>query len=150
MFERVSFEESTRLEALAWRVRNELAAAGLPVVAPGMDPQLVGGAEVTFDDGADAGGGVWVEWKGSPRLWESTGRALRLQKLDDPVIGHCARVTAAMMRALDAVLTSAGFTVEDPKNEYRPFQLRVVARPGPFPPCTWESRGEDAPDRDPV
>jgi hypothetical protein len=38
MFERVGAEESAALTKLARRVRDELAAAGLPVVAPELDP----------------------------------------------------------------------------------------------------------------
>ncbi|MFI5766287.1 hypothetical protein ACIA8F_35805 [Streptomyces sp. NPDC051563] len=144
MFERLSVEETTRLELLAWRVRNELAAAGLPVVAPGMDPQLVGGAEVTIDRGADAAGGVYVGWSGSPRLRECTSRALRLRRPDDPALLHSARVADAMVRALRTVLSSAGLTVEDANDTYRPRQLRVVSRPDPGAPPVWELREEES------
>lgn len=79
MFEMVSADELARMEALARRVRNELAAAGLPVLAPGLHPVLAGGAEVMVDGGADPAGGVFAGWSASPRLQECTNRALRLR-----------------------------------------------------------------------
>ena len=83
MFERLGAEESTALQKLARRVRDELAAAGLPVVAPELDPVLAGGAEVDIDDGDDAAGGVFVGWQSSPRLRACTSRAFRLKQLDE-------------------------------------------------------------------
>ncbi|GAA4560135.1 hypothetical protein GCM10023193_19400 [Planotetraspora kaengkrachanensis] len=56
------------MEVLASAVRNELAAAGLPVLAPGLDSVLAAGAEVNIDDGADAAGGVFVGSQANPRL----------------------------------------------------------------------------------
>ena len=62
MFEKVSAEQLAGMETLARRVRSELAAAGLPVPAPGLSPVLAGGAEVEVDDGADTAGGVFGCW----------------------------------------------------------------------------------------
>ncbi|MFF5257096.1 hypothetical protein ACFY4K_34415 [Streptomyces leeuwenhoekii] len=129
MFERVSAEESATLESLAGKVRNELAAAGLPVLAPGLDPVLAGGAEVDIDHGADAAGGVFVAWQASPRLQACAHRAFALKQLDEPVLRHSSAIGAAMMQAMAAVLASAGFSVEDARDEYRPQQLRVLAGP---------------------
>lgn len=143
MFERVSTDELASMEALARRVRNELAAAGLPVLAPGLHPVLAGGAEVMVDGGADAGGGVFAGWSASPRLQECTSRALRLRLLDDPLLRHSSQVKAAMMQAMVTILTSAGFTVEDADDEYRTHQLRVVKGPAPGMPPTWSLRDDE-------
>jgi hypothetical protein len=133
MFERVSGDDLADMGALAQRVRNELAAAGLPVL-PGIDPVLAGGAVVEVDDGADIAGGVFAGWSASPRLRECTSRAFGVRLLDDPLLRHSSQVGAAMMQAMAAILTSAGFTVKDANDEYRPHQLRVVSGPVPGPP----------------
>ncbi|MFE6225326.1 hypothetical protein [Streptomyces sp. NPDC057854] len=142
MFERVSAEESERLEALASRVRNELAAAGLPVLTPGLDRVLASGAEVEVDEGADAAGGVYVGWVISPRLRECTNRAFRLRLLDDPLLRHSSEIAAAMMHAMAAILASAGFAVQDANDEYRPHQLRVTDGPARAVPM-WALRDEE-------
>ena len=142
MFDKVSADKLAGMEALARRVRNELAAAGLPVPASGLNPVLAAGAEVMVDDGADTAGGVFAGWSTSPRLHECTRRALRLRLLDDPLLRHSSQIAAAMMQAMAAILTSAGFTVEDANDEYRPYQLRVVNGPQAMPPM-WSLRDEE-------
>jgi hypothetical protein len=143
MFERVGAEESAALTKLARRVRDELAAAGLPVVAPELDPVLAGGAEVDIDDGDDAAGGVYVAWQASPRLRDCASRSFRLKQLDDPVLRHSTAVGAAMMQAMAAILTSAGFSVEDARDEYRPQQLRVLSGPPSGQPPVWSIRDDE-------
>ncbi|GAA2324992.1 hypothetical protein GCM10010246_02360 [Streptomyces cuspidosporus] len=142
MVERVSAEEAERQEALASRVRNELAAAGLPVLTPGLDGVLASGAEVEVDGGADAAGGVYVGWLISPRLRECTRRAFRLRLLDDPLLRHSSEIAAAMLRAMAAILTSAGFAAEDAHDEYRSHQLRVTDGPAQAVPM-WVLRDEE-------
>ena len=139
----MSADQLAAMEALARRVRSELAAAGLPVPAPGLSPVLAGGAEVMVDDGADMAGGVFVEWWASPRLQACTSRALRLWQLDDPLLRHSAGIKAAMMQAVAAILTSARFTVEDADDDYRPYQLRVVDGPAPDVPPIWALRDDE-------
>ena len=141
MFKRVSAEEAERQEALASRVRNELAAAGLPVLTPGLDRVLASGAEVEVDDGNDAAGGVYAGWLISPRLRECASRAFRFRLLDDPVLSHTSEIAAAMMQAMAAVLASAGFAVEDANDEYRSHQLRVTEGPAQAVPM-WTLRDE--------
>jgi hypothetical protein len=143
MFERMSGDELAGMEALALRVRNELAAAGLPVLAPGLYLVLAGGAEVEVDDGADRAGGVFAGWSASPRLRECASRALRLRLLDDPPLWYSSQIAAAMMQAMAAILTSAGFTVEDANDEYRPHRLRVVSGPTPGLPPMWSLRDDE-------
>ncbi|MEW1635272.1 hypothetical protein AB0469_14455 [Streptomyces sp. NPDC093801] len=143
MFERVGDEESAALQKLARRVRDELAAAGLPVVAPELAPVLAGGAEVDIDDGDDAAGGVFVGWQASPRLRACTSRAFRLKQLDEPVLRHSSAVRSAMMQAMVQVLASAGFSVEDARDEYRPQQLRVLAGPPSGQGPVWALRDDE-------
>ncbi|AZP15092.1 hypothetical protein EJC51_02465 [Streptomyces aquilus] len=143
MFERVGSEESAALEVLAYKVRNELAAAGLPVLAPGLDSVLAGGVEVDIDDGADAAGGVFVAWQASPRLRACARRAFALKQLDEPVLRHSSAIGAAMKQAMAAVLASAGFTVEDARDEYRPQQLRVLAGPPSRQQPLWSLRDDE-------
>ncbi|MBA4866667.1 hypothetical protein H1V43_36300 [Streptomyces sp. PSKA54] len=133
------------MERLASQVRNELAAAGLPVITHGLDPVLAGGAEVDIDDGADAAGGVFVGWLASPRVRASTSRAFRLRQLDDPLLRHSSAIAAAMMQAMAAILTSAGFTVEDANDEYRSHQLRVTNGPAPGNAPIWSLRDDEVP-----
>ncbi|MFB6977590.1 hypothetical protein [Streptomyces scopuliridis] len=143
MFERVGAEEAASLESLARKVRNELAAAGLPVLASGLNPVLAGGAEVDVDEGADAAGGVFVAWRASPRLRDCASRAFRLKQLDDPALWHSSAVGAAMMQAMAAILASAGFSVEDARDEYRPQQLRVLASPPSGQQPVWQRRDDE-------
>jgi hypothetical protein len=143
VFERVGTEQSAALEKLALRVRDELAAAGLSVVAPGLDPVLAGGAEVDIDDGDDAAGGVFVAWRASPRLRDCATRAFRLKQLDEPVLRHSSAVGAAMMQAMAQVLASAGFSVEDARDEYRPQQLRVLAGLASGQQPVWSIRDDE-------
>jgi hypothetical protein len=143
MFERVSADQLAGMEALARRVRDELAAAGLPVPAPGLSPVLAAGAEVIVDDGADTAGGVFVSWTASPRLQACTSRAFRHRHMDDPLLRHSGEIAAAMMQAMVAILTSAGFTVQDANDDYRPYQLQVAGGPAQGAPPIWSLRDEE-------
>jgi hypothetical protein len=86
---------------------------------------------------------VFVGWSASPRLRECTGRAFSLRQLDDPLLRHSSQIAAAMMQAMAAILTSAGFTVEDANYEYRSHQLRVVSGPAPGVPPMWSLREDE-------
>lgn len=90
---------------------------------------MASGAEVGVDGGNDAAGGVFVGWQASPRLNHCASLAFRLRQLDEPVPQHSSAIGAAMMEAMAAILASAGFRVEDARDEYRPQQLRVLAGP---------------------
>jgi hypothetical protein len=138
----MSLDELAGMEVLARRVRNELAAAGLPVI-PDVNPVLAGGAEVEVDRGRDMSGDVFVEWFASPRLRECTSRAFSLWQLDDPLLRHSSQIAAAMMQAMAAILTSAGFTIEDANYEYRSHQLRVLSGPCPRVRPMWSLRDDE-------
>jgi hypothetical protein len=96
------------MEALALRVRNELAAAGLPVLAPGVNRILVSGAEVEVDGGADAASGIFVGWSASPRLRECAVRAFRLRLLDDPLLRHSSQVGAQWCKPWGVMVKTVG------------------------------------------
>ncbi|MGW6706429.1 hypothetical protein ACWGDE_16250 [Streptomyces sp. NPDC054956] len=155
MFETVTTEELKAMETLARRVRNELAAAGLPVLAPDLDSSFSGGAEVDIDDGADSAGGVFVSWAAAPSLRASTSRTFRawqrsdpqLQQPDEPVLRrmrHSSEIDAAMMGAMAAILASAGYTTQDAQDSYRPHHLRVTAGPASGSTPLWAPHDEEA------
>ena len=143
MIAKASDEELAGREALAGQVRRELVAAGLPVVAEGLGSELASGAEVEVDPVDDAAGGVYIVWQESPRLRHCALRAFRLRQLDEPVLQHSYAIGAAMMEAIATILASAGFSVEDARNEYRPQQMRVLAAPPSGRQPTWQLRGDE-------
>ncbi|MFF9624926.1 hypothetical protein [Streptomyces griseosporeus] len=96
-----------------------------------------------IDDGDDAAGGVFVTWQAGPRLRACASRAFRLKQLDEPVLRHSSAVGAAMLQAMAQVLTSAGFRVEDARDEYRPQQLPVLAGPPSGQRPVWSLRDEE-------
>ncbi|MGO1055720.1 hypothetical protein [Crossiella sp. CA198] len=128
-FEKAEPEELGRREFLAVCVRDELAAAGLPVVPKTLASDLHPGAEVSVDPGQDSAGGVHVEWTASPRLSHVGRRAVTSGQMDHPVIGHSFRIGEAMAEAMTAVLRSAGYTVQPSRDEYRISGIQVTAGP---------------------
>lgn len=141
MLEKVGAEVLAERERIAARVRDELAAAGLPVMAPGLNRALSQGVEVNVDPFDDDAGGVSVSWSSSPRLENCVLHAARYTLLDDPVLAHQQVVLEAMLAAITAILTSAGFTVRDSRNDYAPFTVDVPAGPGGSP--SWALRAEE-------
>ncbi|WP_034086760.1 hypothetical protein [Streptacidiphilus albus] len=141
MLERVGAEVLAERERIATRVRDELVAAGLPVVAPGLNPVLSQGVEVSVDPFDSAAGGVSVGWRSSPRLQSCVLRAVKHHLLDDPALAHQQVVLEAMLAAIAAILGSAGFTVRDSLNDYAPFTLEVLTGPGGHP--SWGQREEE-------
>lgn len=141
MLEKAGAEVLAERERIAARVRDELVAAGLPVVASGLNPVLSQGVEVNVDPFDDDAGGVSVGWRSSPRLESCVLRAVKLSLLDDPAFEHQRVVLEAMLAAITAILVSAGFTVRDSLNDYAPFTLEVPAGPGGSP--SWGLREEE-------
>ncbi|MFE3905705.1 hypothetical protein ACFXPY_36895 [Streptomyces sp. NPDC059153] len=141
MLQKVGAEVLAERERIAARVRDELVAAGLPVVAPGLNRLLSQGVEVTVDPFDDDAGGVSVAWRSSPRLGSCVLRAVKLNLLDDPAFEHQRVVLEAMLAAITAILGSAGFTVRDSLNDYAPFTLEVLAGPSGSP--SWGLREEE-------
>ncbi|WP_418959588.1 hypothetical protein [Streptomyces tritici] len=120
-------------QALAAQVRNELAAAGLPLAVPHMtvDERFRSGADVVVEDEGDGVDRVFVAWRAHQSLVDASSGALLRGDLSDPAVLHHGLTGRAMRDAMAAILTSAGFVVEhaDDFNEYRPLELRVS--PGP-------------------
>ena len=141
MLEKAGAEVLAERERIAARVRDELVAAGLPVVAPGLDLVLSQGVEVTVDPFDDGHGGASVAWRSSPRLRSCVLRAVKLNLLDDPAFAHQRVVLEAMLPAITEILVSAGFTVRDSLNDYAPFTLEVLTGPGGSP--SWGLREEE-------
>jgi hypothetical protein len=48
-----------------------------------------------------------------------------------------------MMQAMTTILTSAGFTIQDAHDDYRPYELRVATGPSPDVPPIWSLRGDE-------
>ncbi|MFE9446187.1 hypothetical protein ACFYO2_46480 [Streptomyces sp. NPDC006602] len=142
MAERAHEDARAALERLARRVRNELTAAGLPVVAPDLAPELMVGAEVTVASEAD-NGAVFVSWNASPQLRRKALDALRHRHLNDPALQHQGTVLAAMARATIAILTAAGFTAQDAENDMSPFDVRILDGPGSNTEPAWAMRADD-------
>ncbi|MFH9352495.1 hypothetical protein [Kitasatospora sp. NPDC017646] len=136
---------NARFERLAQRVRDELAAAGLPVVAPGLDRGLAAGAEVRVSAwnqhfGEDPE--VVVSWHVSPRL---RGRAVADVQRDHgvtPAIRRSGEVQEAMAAAVIAILSLAGYTARDRGSEYSPFDVLVLAGPERGAAPVWSDRAE--------
>lgn len=116
---------------IAKAVREELAAAGLPLVPDdaGFDPSVAVGAHVyvdTLDD--ESGGGVFVEWKPHFVLRSAAMEALSEGREDDPSIRLAGTASSAMQDAMAEVLSMAGFTVTKDANDMAPFHLQVNDR----------------------
>ncbi|GIE90159.1 hypothetical protein [Actinoplanes regularis] len=122
-------EERRRLADAA---RDVLMAAGLPVWrldnggTESGDPVV--GAAINVDPFVE--GGVFIAWKASPTVVQDAIKALEANRLDDPAIELFGAITAAMIPAVAALLTTSGFTVgeTDPAG-FRPLQIRVIAGP---------------------
>lgn len=120
-------------------VREELVAAGLPVVQPEREDRSVGGASV-IDDSDNSG--VWVDWIVSGALSDASVRAMaagawqRDGSSMHPAIRHSGTVKFTMRDAMAAILTEAGFDVGLDADDLQPATLLVRSRrPGP----TWRS-----------
>ncbi|MGW2938447.1 hypothetical protein ACWDA7_43270 [Streptomyces sp. NPDC001156] len=142
MAERAHEDARTALERLARRVRNELTAAGLPVVVPDLAPELMVGAEVTLAM-VDGNGAVFVSWNTSPQLRRKALDALRHHRLDDPALHHQGAASAAMAAAMIAILTAAGFTARDAENDMSPFDVQVLDGPGSNTEPAWAVSADD-------
>ncbi|MFJ2590365.1 hypothetical protein [Streptomyces sp. NPDC087538] len=128
-------------ERLAERVRDELAAAGLPVVAPGLSLELSVGADVRVDMWNHRFHGeepeVIVSWRVSPQLRSNAMEDARQGRGMTPAIRQSGEVQIAMAAAVIAILSAAGFTARDHDNDMSPFGVQVLAGPGPGPRPGW-------------
>lgn len=136
VLEQVDVAELAERERVAARARMELAAAGLPVVAPGLDQIVSAGADVSVCEFNDCPG-VKVSWRCSPRLWLSAKRAISVDPPDMPVIRHRGSVNDAMALAARMILVSAGFGVSDWENDYAPSSVYLLSAPDAETPPVW-------------
>ena len=130
--EHADAETQARRVALADAVREDLAAAGLPVVpgGDGFDTDLSHGAKVYVDQFTDEdGGGVFVGWSSHYVVEAAAGEAVMLGAAeDDPAIMFSGKVAEAMQDAIAAILVAAGYSVETDVNDYAPYDLLVLGR----------------------
>ncbi|MFP8959933.1 hypothetical protein ACLIYP_05055 [Streptomyces nanhaiensis] len=132
-------------DVVAARVRDELAAAGLPL-APQfttVDERFRTGVCVVVEDEGDGVERVFVSWRTHHTLVGASSRALLRGDAAHPAVMHHGRVCRAVRDAMSEILSSAGFVVEhaDEYNEYRPLELRVSAGPEPYSPA-WGDAGD--------
>ncbi|MYR60988.1 hypothetical protein GTY54_33780 [Streptomyces sp. SID625] len=134
-------------ERLARWVRDELAAAGLPVVVNGLAPELAVGAEVRIDwlnrVCPDAEPEVVVTWRVGPQLRRNVMEDARARRGATAAIRQSGEVQAAMAGAVIAILSAAGFTARDHENDLSPFDVQVLAGPEPGRRTGWAFPEED-------
>jgi hypothetical protein len=134
-------------ERLARRVRDELAAAGLPVVANDLAPELAVGAEVQIDRlnrvFPDAEPEVVVTWRVGPQLRRNVMEDARQRGGVTGAIRQSGEVQAAMAGAVIAILSAAGFTAREHENDLSPFDVQVLAGPEPGRRPAWAFPGEE-------
>jgi hypothetical protein len=123
-----SDETMLAMRRLALDVHVELAIAGLPD-ANGLSPKISHGTRIELDILDDEDAGVAVTWSAHPALSGAAVQALRDQNLSSPTLPRSHAVSEAMLPAIAAILTTAGFTLVDPDNDVDPTSLRVVAAP---------------------
>jgi hypothetical protein len=121
-------------ESLAARVRDELAAAGLPVTAAGMSPHLrPPGAEVRIDKLAHCHAPVRIDWYTNHTLREAFRLMAMAEQVDTPLFAYYQVVVEAMLRTMMEILTAAGFTVRSSTNDFTPLTLEVLDGPSGTP-----------------
>ncbi|MFC0027950.1 hypothetical protein ACFFMM_00230 [Micromonospora chaiyaphumensis] len=139
MVELAGYTAMAQRESLAGRVRDELALAGLPIVAADMSPHLrQSGAEVRVDKLADCHAPVRVEWRTDRTLQEMFQRVAMAEQVDAPVFRHYQMVVETMLQTMTEILTAAGFTVRGSTNDFAPLTLEILD--GPRGASSWSSR----------
>ncbi|MEV7596995.1 hypothetical protein AB0O91_06350 [Kitasatospora sp. NPDC089797] len=135
MMGEASAEVVAERERLAERVRQELRAAGLPVVLPTEAPVVPAGALVSVDETTDEDfSEVAVSWNCHPRLQDCSRDAYRSNRWDDAAFRHSGVVHRAMIAAVIGILESAGFAARESPHEYEPLTVEVLSGPGVPPP----------------
>ncbi|WP_157745836.1 hypothetical protein [Micromonospora purpureochromogenes] len=121
--------------ALADAVRDELVAAGLPVLP--WEPSEVRGTGVSILADADDPE-VWIGWVESEAMRNAAITALQAGAYRPggsevhPALRHSSTVTSAMLAAIAEILVAVGFHVETDADDMRPSELLVRGRqPGP-------------------
>ncbi|MEU8802877.1 hypothetical protein [Spirillospora sp. NPDC048819] len=127
--QRADADTLARRAELATAVRDELSAAGLPVVPEDADASVSAGARVTVDPLNDEGGGVLVHWEVRYVMRAAAMDALSEGRgPDDPSIRLSGGASRAMQDAIAEILTIAGYDVRKDVNDMAPNQLAVLSR----------------------
>ncbi|WP_328473990.1 hypothetical protein OHA21_13980 [Actinoplanes sp. NBC_00393] len=115
-------------DVLAMLIREDLGAAGLPVLPVEYSSMTSAGATVQPDDS-----GVVVGWRVHYALMTvGMHEYSRLQRGGPGARFHGA-VSDAMRDAMAEILTAAGYTLEKDYNDYAPYDLLVTAGPADRP-----------------
>ncbi len=127
---RADAEVLAKRAELARAVRDDLAAAGLPLAPQDVDPAFAVGASVDVDPLDDeSGGGVVVAWTAHVVLLGAALDALSEGRgADDPCIQLAGTAEKAMQDAIAEILSVAGYTVEKDSDDLQPFHLLVTER----------------------
>ena len=115
---------------LASAVRDDLAAAGLPLAPQDVGPEFAVGASVYVDPlDEQSGGGVVVAWRAHFVLVAAAMDALSEGRgADDPCIQLSGTAAKAMQDAIAEILSVAGYTVQKDSDDMQPFHLLVTER----------------------
>ncbi len=121
---RADDEVLRRRHALAADVRDELSAAGLPVVA---DRSTLGtGALVEVDPLDDESGGVVVDWNTHFMLRSAAMDALSEGRHNDSALHYSGTVSKIMLGAIADILETAGYTLLRDYNDMSPYSILVT------------------------
>ena len=77
-------------------------------------------------------GGVFVSWEAAEAVTVPAMDAVEAGRTEDPAIERSGGISLIMIGAIAALLTSAGFSVIQTTNEYRPLDLEVTAGPAVY------------------
>ncbi|MGW2224086.1 hypothetical protein [Streptomyces formicae] len=125
-YEKASPDVTSARNSLAAHVRQELERAGIPAALLDMrTPASPPGAEIECDLGADAAGGVFVQWNAGQSLRDAAGESLMKQDFQAPAVKHNGAVGSAMCAAMVGILRSAGFQAVESEDDMRPFTVAV-------------------------
>ena len=114
---------------LADAVVECLTVAGLPAALATRNGPRITGAGVEVDQFDDAqGGGVFVDWCGSPELAEDSNTAVMAGDFESPAIQLSGAIAGAMADALLSILDASGLRAEVSEDEYRPYSLKVLPK----------------------
>ncbi|MFI7675215.1 hypothetical protein [Actinophytocola sp. NPDC049390] len=115
-----------RRHTLAANVRDDLSAAGLPIVAE--SATLGTGVLVEVDPLDDESGGVIVDWTTHFMLRSAATDALSAGHRDHPAIRYSGTVSKIMHDAVADILETAGYTLLRDYNDMSPYTILVTGQ----------------------
>jgi len=116
------------MRRLAGQVHDELLLAGLPS-AVGQHPLVAQGVVVELDIIDDGDPGVGAHWRPHPSLANAATRAAAARDEADGTMRRLGEVDRAMLPAIAALLTTAGFSLDTSDEDWIRTAVRVVAAP---------------------